>query len=112
MTRSPEEAEEWAARFNEHVPPGKDLRYEFRERKPGKWSVIATHPQRDAEYREPLPDRVALVAAGIAGVVFWGAVIGGCGYVIATSDWSGSGTATRSGGCSANYEGACLDPNA
>src|SRR4051812_27049276 len=97
MTNSRRDAEEWAARFNERVPPGKDLVYEVYEKKPGRWAVLATHPERDARYCEPLRSRLAPVAASFAAIVFWGAVIGGCGYVLATSDWSSTSTDTSGG---------------
>src|SRR3954453_1550558 len=98
MTRGRRDAEEWAARFNARVPAGKDLRYAAYERKPGKWSVAATHPEWDAEYHPSRRERLAPVVAGIATLAFWCAVLGGGGYLLANANWSSGSTAA---GCDA-----------
>ncbi len=109
MTR--EQASEWAARFNERVRSGKDLIYEVDQTKRG-WRVRARHPKREA--RPSLRERYGeAVTVALINVVFWGALLGGCGYLIASSDEPGSQTAgSASGGdCHPDYSG-CLDPDA
>lgn len=102
-----QEAESWAARYNERVPPGKDLVYEVEETKRG-WRVRVRRPEKEA--RGSLWARWGRNALGTAaGVLFWGSLIGGCGYVMATSDSGDSGGAA--GGCHPDY-GDCLDPDA
>jgi len=109
MTR--EQAEVWAARFNERVPAGKDLIYEVEATKRG-WQVRARHPRRES--KPSLRERYGrAVALGIGQVVFWGAVLGGCAYLLSLSDDSETrkvaGGGTRE--CHADY-GGCLDPDA
>jgi hypothetical protein len=109
MTR--EQAQEWAARFNGRVPPGKDLTYEVEQTR-GGWRVRARHPGRDA--RPSLRERYGeAVATVLINVIFWGAVLGGCGYLIATSEDSGRREAAGAGAgdCHPDY-GGCLDPDA
>jgi hypothetical protein len=109
MTR--EQAEEWAERFNRGVAPGKDLRYEV-EQVNGRWRVRARHPERASRptFRERHPGFGRALATGVVTVLFWGGLIGGCGYLIATG---GSGTEdSTSGSCEPSYPDDCLDPDA
>lgn len=104
MTR--EEAESWAAQFNERVPPGKDLVYEVEATKRG-WRVRARHPKRES--KPSLRERYGeAVAVALFNVVFWGAVLGGCAYLISLSDDSETrkvgGGGTRE--CHADYAAA------
>lgn len=110
MSMTREQAREWADRFNEGVAPGRDLIYEVEQAKRG-WRVRARHPNREA--RPSLRTRYGEAAAVVRiNVVFWGAVLGGCGYLIASSDEPAS-RAGASGGraCHPDY-GGCLDPDA
>jgi hypothetical protein len=81
MTR--EQAESWAARFNERVPPDKDLIYEVDATKRG-WRVRARHPR--CESKPSLRERYGAAATALFNVVFWGAMLGGCAYLISLSD--------------------------
>jgi hypothetical protein len=111
MSMTREQAEAWAARFNERVPPGKDLIYEVEATERG-WRVRARHAKR--ECKPGLRERYGeAVAVGLFNVLFWGAVLGGCAYLISLSDDSESSRVAGGGArkCHADY-GRCLDPEA